>query len=93
MRSIAGARACKTGKESQVTHNDQPTRVSGSAGTNAPSTQLIVSFKHYEHQGIDLKLVSTVGGGMLLQVARGDNSNVLLKVELPKNTKLFDRRS
>ena len=57
-----------------------------------PSSQLIVSFKHYEHQGIDLVLQSAVGGGFTLQVIRCDTMATLLKIELPATTKLLDRR-
>lgn len=69
----------------------------GPKGKNQMSTEqstgLIVSFKHYEHQGIDLKLTPVVGGGHLLEVIRCDTQAILLKVELPSTTALFDRRN
>lgn len=57
------------------------------------TNHLLVSFKHYEHQGIDLKIITVVGGGHLLEISRKDNGNVLMKVELPKSTALMDRRT
>lgn len=53
-------------------------------------TGLIVGFKQYEHQGIDLVLERTPGGGHVLKTVRRDTGAVLLRVELPQNLKIAE---
>lgn len=55
-------------------------------------SHLSVNFNHYEHQGINLRLTHVVGGGVLVEVEREDTKTVLMKINLPANTKLQDRR-
>ena len=52
---------------------------------------LIVGFKQYEHQGLDLIIERSVGGGFILKIIRLDTQNNLLRIELPQNTNFLDR--
>lgn len=46
---------------------------------------LIVSFEHYERQGILLRVYRNKEDKLILEAKRADNGNILLEIVLPEN--------